>query len=99
MAIFLNQIKSHQCILPPFREAVVHRDLLAFCDVSDRYDDQADLSPAVDFSYPAVGRRVEKHGSSDAARPLVPQLWHAEKHKQTRSASLLKLQVQLFEFY
>lgn len=89
---------AHQCVLSPVRQAVVHRDLLSFCDVSNRYDDQPYLRPTVDFSNAAVGRRMEKYGSSNAAGPVLAQLGDAGKHKTslaTRFPLQLKLQNKL----
>lgn len=70
---------AHHCVLPPVRQAVVHSYLLPFRNVADRYDNQSDLSTTVDFSNPAIGRRVEEHGSSNTARSLFPQLRNAGK--------------------
>lgn len=76
-------VVAHHCILAPVRQAVVHCDLLPFGDVSDCYDNQPHLGPAVDFSNPAVGWRMEEDRSPNTTRSLLPQLWHTGRHKVT----------------
>lgn len=77
------KLVSHHSILSPVRQAVVHCDLLPLGDVSDCYDNQPYLGPAVDFSNTAVWRWMEEHRSPNTTRSLLPQLWHTGKHKLT----------------
>lgn len=72
---------AYHCILTPVGQAVVHCDLLPFGDVSDCYDNQTYLGPAVDFSNPTVGWWMEENRSPNTTCSLLPQLWHTGKHK------------------
>lgn len=86
---------AHQRILSPVRQAVIHRDLLPFCYVSNRDDNQAHLRPTVDFADAAVGGRVEKHGSSDTAGPFLPELRNAGK-RRGEFIKVVLLQLRIF---
>lgn len=65
---------THHGVLSPVSQAVIHRDLLPFGDVSYGDDHKPDLRAAVNLSNATVWRRMEKHGAPDATRSLFSQL-------------------------
>lgn len=77
-------------VLSPLRQTVVHRYLLPFGDVSDRYDDEPHLAPTVHLSDAAVGRGGVQHGRPGPAGLLLAQLRDAAEETAVIQCNVIR---------